>query len=574
MTLVKTDAGSVRRGTTPPDELAAALSVLAIDEEYADGEIEQARRLGVRPLPRMTYEDLLQLAMRRFGPDHVLYDFVDEGVRLSVKELAERSREFAVALAHRGLRPGDAIAVWSPPAPLWPIAIFGAAAIGVRVCGLNTRYRAEELRQVLAVLDPALVFAATGFLGIDSPALLREALGDDRVERLIVAPVGSMGGDIADLLTAGRSGSGPRRTGSTSHRDAALIQFTSGSTAAPKGVLITQSGSVAAAHYGAECLGISPDDRMYSPLPFFHIGGTISTGLAAVTSGCTMVIPRRFVAADAARAIADGCTAFQGHGALWRMLLDEHRAEPRPLRGLRKGWASGDAHFLAEVRTELGVENLINMYGSSESGTIACTLPDDPINVRLGSLGHPTPGTNVRVVVPGTTDAVGPGELGELCLSGTMSMLGYLGARPVGDDWIRTGDLVRYEKGVLWYAGRTDDRLKPGGENVSVVEVEEFIRGDDTVEDVVVVGVPDHRLGEVPGAVVLVRGAETLDTAARAKAAEAVIERCRQGIAGFKVPRYVRVVDAMPMLETGKIDRRRVRAELLEHLRDDGADPL
>ncbi|MEV5892525.1 class I adenylate-forming enzyme family protein [Nonomuraea fuscirosea] len=544
----------------PPDTaIEPALAKLGGRPEFAEGEPEQAAALGLRPLPRLSYPQVLALAELRFGEDHVLFEFPDENASLTVGRLRELSDLFAAGLRARGLGRGDSIAIWSPPAPVWPVAMFGAASLGVRVCGLNTRYRAEELSQVLGLLDPAVVLVATGFLRIDSASLVAEAAGPARRPRIVTAPVGS---ELGGLRVPGPAdaASGPHE-GAVHHREPALVQFTSGSTAAPKGVLITQSGSVAAAHYGAECLSIRPGDRMYSPLPFFHIGGTVSTALAAVTSGCTMVIPRRFDPADALTALAGGCTAFQGHGALWRILLDTHRENPRPLPRLRTGWASGDAAFLAELWHELGVTGLVNMFGSSEAGTIACTLASDSAEIRLGTLGHPTPGTRVRVLDPLSGEPVAPGEVGELTLAGPMVMLGYLGGEQVGEDGIRTGDLVSFDGDVLRYAGRADDRLKPGGENVSPAEVEEFIRRDPAVAEVVVVGVPDHRLGEVPAALVRFRNRAGLDPAAAEKQ---VAERCRAGLAGFKVPRHVLVVDALPTLDSGKVDRRRIRAEFIE----------
>ena len=552
------------KAVTPPlprEPLDAAMSRLDIPGEYASGEVDRARALGLAPLPRMTYHGLLQLARHRFGDDHVLFEFPDSDHRLSVGDLAGAADRFARALLAAGFQHGDTLCVWSPPAPLWPVAMFGAARIGVRVCGVNTRYRREELRHLMQVCRPRAVIVATGFGGVDALELITDAV-EGRC-RVVATLVGECSDDAAAFLSAGRSVTDGRLAAATakvSYDDDALIQFTSGSTGAPKGVRISQSASVAAGHYGAECVGLDPSDRLYSPLPFFHIGGTISTALAAVAAGFRVVAPQRFDAATALRSIAKDCTAFHGHGALWRILLDEHRKQPVSLPHLRKGWASGDVDFMRALRDELDVDDLVNMYGSSEAGTIACTLPRDPDAIRLGSLGHPTPGTRISIRDEDGNE-VPDGDIGELHLTGVMGMTGYLGEKPRGEAWMATGDLVRRHNDVLEYRGRTDDRLKPGGENVSVAEVEAFIARDPGVEEVVVVGVPDERFGEVPAAVVR--------PALPCVSEVSVIARCRSDIAGFKVPRYVRIVEKLPTLDTGKVDRRRVRTELLEHLREE-----
>lgn len=562
------DASSTVAGRS----LESALAALQIAPEYAPCERNRARSLGLTPLPRLSYAELLRLAHLRFGDDHTLFEFVESKQTMTVGELETAARRFACALLASGFVRGDTLVVWSPPGPVWPAAMFGAASIGVRVCGANTRYRREELVHLLRTCRPRAIIAATGFLDIDSAHLLRTAIaashGDPNAVSLETFDVG---GEPETMLAAGSGVTeeqlrlAMRRI---PRRAAALVQFSSGSTGAPKAVLLSQSGTVAAAHYGAECVGLDPSDRLYSPLPFSHIGGTVTTALAAVASGCRAVVPQRFHAQTALKELEAGCTAFQGHGALWRMLLDEQHARPRGLPWLRKGWASGDFDFLCTLRDELGVSELINMYGSSEAGTIACTLPCDPPEVRLGALGHTTPGTRA-VICDETGSAVPDGEVGELWLSGVMTMLGYMDEASddrCETDWVATGDLVVREKDVLSYRGRVDDRLKPGGENVSIAEVEEFIAKDPHVDQVVVVGVPDARLGEVPAAVV---------RAASPWACEAsIIDRCRGEIAGFKVPKYVRVVDDLPTLDTGKIDRRRVRDELVDHLRTAGGVAL
>jgi acyl-CoA synthetase (AMP-forming)/AMP-acid ligase II len=542
-------------------------------------EVFTPQQRGMRGLPRQTIWQALERVIADHGPGHVLFRFPDEDLVLTATGLRDAARRLARGLLARGVDAGDTVAVWAPGRAIWPLVSVAATAIGARVCGLNTRYRSSELEHVVRVVRPRLALIATDFLGIDGAGLIGAAArvvgSEGLLDALVGCAPGSGFGPAADglsgLLAAGdATGEAEldRRLTRTSPGDAAFVQFTSGSTGNPKGVLISHDAGLRTGHYAAECQRLTPDDTMLSALPFFHIGGSLCTGLAALTSGTTMVIPERFDARTALDLIASlRITAFQGHGTLWKMLLSAQREHPVDLSSLRKGWASGDRPMMDAIRTELGVVDLTVVYGSSEGGTVAGSVPEDDLDGRVGTLGKPVPEAEVTIHDPETGAALPDGTTGEMWVRGPSAMLGYLPGTPGSrsyDGTVHTGDLGWYdEQGFLHFAGRVDDRLKPGGENVSVIEIEQFILSDPRIAQVAVVGAPDERLGDVPVAVVEPRPGEAVDP-------EQIIAWCRQTMANFKVPRHVRVVERIPTLDMGKVDRRRVRSEMLAYLAERG----
>lgn len=545
-------------------------------------EVFTPQQRGMRSLPRQT----IWQALERVDADHPLFRFPDEDLVLTAAQLRAAARRLAKGLLAGGVGAGDTVAVWAPGRAIWPLASLAATAIGARVCGLNTRYRSSELEHVVRMVRPRLALVATDFLGIDGVGLIGAAartVGSAELADALVdcAPGsgfgagsgGASGGadGLSRLLAAGEAiddAELDRAIAATSPDDAAFVQFTSGSTGNPKGVLISHDAGLRTGYYAAQCQRLTPDDTMLSALPFFHIGGSLCTGLAALTSGTTMVIPERFDAAAALRLIESlRISAFQGHGTLWKMLLGAQREQGADLSSLRKGWASGDRPMMDAIRAELGVVDLTVVYGSSEGGTVTGSVPEDDLDGRVGTLGKPVPEAEVTIHDPESGVPLLDGDTGEIWVRGPSTMLGYLPGTPESrhyDGTVHTGDLGWYDdQGFLHFAGRVDDRLKPGGENVSVIEIEQFLLSDPRIAQVAVVGAPDERLGDVPVAVVEPRPGEVVDP-------DQIIAWCKETMANFKVPRHVRIVDRIPTLDMGKVDRRRVRSDMLAYLAERG----
>ncbi|MDO8211113.1 class I adenylate-forming enzyme family protein [Conexibacter sp. CPCC 206217] len=516
--------------------------------------------------PRLTIPAALERAIALHGEQSVAWSYPDAGVELTLGGARAAAAEWADALVAAGVLPGDVVAVALGSDPLWPVVQLAIAEAGAVMAGINTRYRSHELAQVLRNCRPRLLIseadterspfaslAAEALGQLDTPAIHVIADDDAAAERDAVgtAPAGTV--LAADLLARGRAaravGGIPSRP-SVAPSDLALIQYTSGSTAAPKGVELTHDALLATAFQVVSAAGYTAEDVIYSALPFYHVGGSICTGPGAYVSGARMVIPRRYDALGSVRQmIAAGCTAQQGHAAMFTMQIDAARAAGLlgELR-LRKGWAAAPPTVIERIASEMGVEGIVPVYGMSEFGLVAAGSLQEPVAQRASGIGWPAPGAQIRLA----------GE-GEIEVRGRQLLRGYRGdpnataAAFTPDGWLRTGDLARRgADGRLVFAGRVKDMIKPGGENVSAAEVEEFLRGHPLIAEVAVIGVPDERLGEVPAAVVQpVPGADL-------KLAD-VETFCHGRIASFKTPKHLLVEEQLPLLPNGKLDKRTLK---------------
>jgi fatty-acyl-CoA synthase len=509
--------------------------------------------------PRTTVHAALARALERWGRDHVAFEYVDEDVRLTLGDLDDRSREWAPALLAAGVEPGDRVAVALPGDSLWPSLQVAISMVGAIIVGVNTRYGSHELNQVLGSAEPRVVIATGNAAGWAFGDRLAPVLADLPHPPLTVltsgeAPAGAGWIPAAELLARPAAGAEAlaARAAAVGPSDIALIQYTSGSTAEPKGVELTHDAMLTTAFEVMAAAGYEPGDVVYSALPFYHIGGSICTGPGALACGATMVVPRIY---DDERSVRDmvrlGCNCEQGHAAMFTLQIEAARrlgllAELR----LRKGWIAAPPSTMRRIVDELGMDGLVPVYGMSEYGLTTAGPLTDPVDERIEGIGLPVPGTEVRIA----GDA-GPRGPGELQVRGRQLMTRYYGdpettaAALTEDGWFRTGDLASWgEDERLHFAGRVKEMIKPGGENVSALEVEEFLIAHPAIDAVVVIGIADARLGEAPGAVVVLAAGATLELAE-------VEEFCAGRLARFKVPRALFVEPAMPMLANGKIDR-------------------
>ncbi|MDQ6525222.1 class I adenylate-forming enzyme family protein [Nocardioides sp. LHD-245] len=513
--------------------------------------------------PHLTLHGALDRACEEHGPATVAWSYVDEGVDLTLGAARERARDWASSMVAAGVRPGDRVAVCLGATHLWPIVQLAIGQCGAAIVSVNIRYRTHELRHVLATSKPTLVLTSGDTDRLALATLVRDTVADVAGEtRSPAAPVVVVDGAVPDgcvtddrFLAVRDDETAATRRAAVGVEDTVLIQFTSGSTAAPKGVELSHDAVLTTAFQVGRAAGLGPSDVVYSALPFYHVGGSICTGVAPYVVGSRMVVPQRYEALGSVRQMIDhACTAVQGHAAMFTMQIDAARdagllAELR----LTKGWAAAPPSVMRRIAHEMGIAGVVPVYGMSEFGLIAAGSRLEALEARVADMGSPPPGADVRVrYLPGE-------EMGEIEVRGRQMLSRYHGAPEAtrlaltADGWLRTGDLARLgADGRPTFAGRAKDMIKPGGENVSAAEVEEFLVTHPDIASAAVIGIPDDRLGEAVAAVIATRPGSRVDLAA-------VQGFCEGAIASFKTPKAVFVVDALPIFPNGKVDKRSVR---------------
>ena len=493
------------------------------------------------------------------GPDTDALVFPDR--RESGRELLDATVGAARSLLGLGIRRGETIAVLMPNEPEFLHVLFGAAMIGVRALLVNARYKAYELAYVLENADVVAVLTSdTVSEYVDFVSLLDEATvrRPPLLRHLVLVGSSSPPGwvDRAELRAAGADVSPDdvhRLRLSVAVRDVAILMYTSGTTAQPKGCLITHEALVRTAISVVRRWELTAEERFWDPLPFFHLAGLLQL-TATLYAGGAFLTTTHFEPGEALRQIAEerATFVFPCFPTITRSLMHHPDFASTDLSRVRGLLDTGPPESLREVESRFGVPS-VTSYGLTEAGgVIAFGHLDDPPEKRHTTGGRPFRGMEVRL------------EDGAILARGVGLFEGYhrdeeQTRRVMEGGWLHTGDLGRLdEDGRVSYGGRTKDMLKVGGENVSALEVEEFLGTHPSVKVVAVVGVPDAKYIEVPAAFVeRVPGSEVSE--------QELIDHCTGQIASFKVPRYVRFVDEWPMSAT-KIQKYHLRESLVAEL--------
>lgn len=520
-----------------------------------------------------TFEQALDAAAARWPAQEAL---VIDGVRWTFERLRQEARRVACALVAHGVRPGDHVGVCTGNRVEWVAFFLGAALAGAVTVPVNTRFKSDELRYCLSQADVTVLAVADRFLKVDFIDMLRGiepaidgALPGTALPRL--RHVAVLGADVPggarrwDSFLAAGDGQ-PVPTGRAAPDDVVLIQYTSGSTSFPKGVQLSHDNMLRNADAIARRIGLGPCERYFSARPFFHVAGTTLSILAALSQGACLVSTPVFDAGTSLDAIeAERCTFLSGNDPMFQMMLSHPSLAVRQL-ALRGGWGSCTPQMMQAAEETLGM-TICHAYGLSEASPNVC-MSDwrDPPEKRWNSYALPLPGLSVRMVDPESGQAMPPGATGEIQVRGWSLMKGYYGMPEqsaqtlTADGWLRTGDLGTFDdQGRMHFIGRIKEVFRVGGENVAPAEVEDLLLRHPAVAQAQVVGVPDARLGEVGAAYVVLREGASLEPAA-------LIEWTRPRIAGFKVPRYAKIVDgfeAIGMTASVKVQKNRLREHAL-----------
>ena len=480
----------------------------------------------------------------------------------------------AAALAQAGVGAGNTVALLAPNGIEWLEVAFGCAAVGARLAPINTWVRVAELDYLLGFSRPTVLVAVDRAGQHDFladlrelvPELWREPPGCWNAARLpslrsVVligqeTPRGAIG--YADWAAVTPPGD---QHAVRPADDVALVLFTSGSTARPKGVALTHRHLIENGFEIGERQGLGPDDRLFLASPLFWSLGSANALMAALTHATTLVLQPQFDPAGALDLIERcGCTAIYTLPLMTHALLSDGAYRPERVASLRRGLTFGPPSEVRRAVEDLGVDLICNLYGGTEVYGNCCVSPHDaPAERRVAASGPPLPGVEVQIVDPRTGAPAAPGELGEIRVRGRVSP-GYLtesgDLAPVTDDegWFATQDLGTIgPDGWLEFAGRSSEMIKTAGINVSPAEVEDFLLGHDDVVEAAVTGVPHPLRGEEVVAFVRLRpGSSTGPDALR--------EWARARIASYKVPARILIVEDFPRTSTGKLARRELRA--------------
>ncbi len=514
--------------------------------------------------PSTTIPSIMALAATRFGD---LIAIEEAGTRLSYAELAEQANAFAAALVASGIESGDRVAIWAFNCTEWVVAVLGLSAAGAVLVPINTRFKGREAADILVRSRARVLVAVTDFLGTDYVALLRDTQIDlPDLETTVIARGPTPAGTESWLTFAARAtessrADAERRAAALDPGDWSDILFTSGTTGAPKGVVMTHDRTLCVATDWVAMTGLTVGDRYLMVNPYFHMFGLKAGILACVASGATM-LPEAVFDVDRIleRVDEDRVTVLPGPPTLYQSILDHPERGSRRLATLRvavTGAADIPVQLVRRVLAELPFTTVITGYGLTEAGTAAATSPEDDAETIATTVGRPRPGFELRIV--GDDGDVGVGVPGEVVLRGGSVMAHYLEDPEAtalslsSDGWLRTGDIgIIDEVGCLSIVGRVKDMFIVGGFNAYPAEIENFLLRHPNIRQAAVIGIPDDRLGEVGMAFVV--------TGAASGSATEIIEWCRGQMANYKVPREVAVVDEIPVNATGKVVKDELRA--------------
>ncbi|MBY0455123.1 MAG: AMP-binding protein [Burkholderiaceae bacterium] len=516
--------------------------------------------------------------------------FCEQNVRWSWAQFQAEVDAFAAGLQALGLRPGDRVGIWSPNRVEWLVTQFATARAGLVLVNINPAYRIAELEYALNLSGCRALITAEQLKSSQYLAMLQRlapeldtcapgALKSARLPTLeMVIRLGEAHTpgmlNYADVLANGRAKVDVALLDALgqvlSCHDAINIQFTSGTTGNPKGATLTHHNVVNNARFIAQAMRFSENDSLCIPVPLYHCFGMVLAVLACVSTGATMVFPgESFDPVATLQAVSDErCTALHGVPTMFIAELDHPRFAEFDLSRLRTGIMAGSPcpiETMKRVIAQMHLSEITIAYGMTETSPVSFqSSTTDPLERRVSTVGRIQPMLEAKVVdAEGNTVPVG--DKGELLVRGYSVMQGYWSdaartQETVQDGWMHTGDLATIDaEGYCNIVGRAKDMLIRGGENVYPREIEEFLFRHPKVQSVQVFGVPDAKYGEEICAWITPKpGQECTEDEVRAF--------CRDQIAHYKVPRYIRFVQDMPMTITGKVQKFVMREQMMAEL--------
>ncbi len=535
----------------------------------------------------ITLGQMLDETVRRF-PDREALFYVGSGTRQTWREFSETVDRLGRGLLALGVRPGEKIALWATNVPYWVALLFAAARIGAVLLAVNTNYRDSELRHLIRQSECENFICNDGFLDYDYVAAL-----DRVIPELSGQPAGSLHvGDFPSLrrvmcirdiehpgiipLSAILARAGEispeeyaRVCAAVRPGDVVNMQYTSGTTGMPKGVMLTHAGITRNGFGIGERQGLGEGDRVVIPVPLFHCFGIVLGVMACVSHGSAMIILESFSPEKVMASIQnEKATVLYGVPSNFTAILGHRRFGQYDYSSLRAVLMSGAVcpePLMRQVLQAMGVDAIFTPYGLTEaSPVITMTAAGDTDEHRFRTVGRALEGIEVEIRDTATGQPLPPGEQGEICCRGYNVMKGYYNMPEATAEvidargWLRSGDLgVMDGEGYLRITGRIKDMIVRGGENIYPREIEEELLLMPGVAEVQVVGVPSKRYGEDVAAFIIPRPGCSVQ-------AGDIREFCRGRVAWHKVPKYVVCVESFPKTANGKIQKNKLRERAVE----------
>ena len=551
------------------------MSTQHLTESYSKGAVDV-------PLIEQTIGDFFD-AMAARQPDHDALISRHENRRLTYRELQREAARLASALLRLDLAPGDRVGIWAHNNVPWVLMQIATAKVGLILVNINPAYRVTELEYALNKVNCKALVMMPRFKTSDYVAMVRE-LAPELAHTSVGEVVGQRLPHLRHVIWLDQPGQGQEEPGmmrfsalmasgdpndpriaqiqGTLHAtDPVNIQFTSGTTGFPKGATLTHRNILNNGFFIGERMKLTPADRICIPVPLYHCFGMVLGNLACMTHGSAMIYPNdSFDPLMVLETVqAEKCTGLHGVPTMFIAELDHPRFKEFDFSTLRTGIMAGSPcpiEVMKRVVDDMNLTEMTIVYGMTETSPGSCqSTTDTPLEKRVSTVGLVHPHLEVKVAEVGTGDTVPIGDVGEFCTRGYSVMHGYWDDADKtreaidADGWMHTGDLATMDaEGYLNIVGRMKDMVIRGGENVYPREIEEFLYRHPKIQDVQVIGVPDPKYGEELCAWIILKSGQELSE-------DEVREFCKGQIAHYKIPRYIRFVDAFPMTITGKIQK-------------------
>lgn len=539
---------------------------------------------------KTTIGNIVDMLAESLGDNSALeYHSLD--IKYNFREFRESCDQVAKGLMALGIKRGEKIAIWANNVPEWVYTQYGSARMGAVLVTVNTSYRSAELEYLLEQSDATTLILIGGVRDNDEylkvinkvcPTLKDSEPGKLENEKLpFLKNIIYLGKDkmpgmynMDDILEMGKAVSHAElkdRLDSLDPDDVINMQYTSGTTGFPKGVMLSHTNLIGNALSLAECMNLTPTDAMCIPVPFFHCFGCVIGTLCCMVSGATMAPVVAFNPVDVLKTVeASKCNALLGVPTMFIAEFEEMDKNRYDTSTLRTGVMAGSTcpiEVMKRVIKDMGAEEMTIVYGQTEASPgITQTRDKDSLELKTSTVGRALPNVEVKIIDPVSGREVGVNEQGELCSRGYHVMKGYYKMEEATaqaidkDGWLHTGDLaVMDENGYCKITGRIKDMIIRGGENIYPREIEEFLYTFPKVKDIQVVGVPDRKYGEEVAAFIQLKPGEN-------STQEEILKFCKDKISYHKIPKFVFFVEDYPTTASGKIQKYKLRDKATEEL--------